>query len=49
MSPKQALAFVKKGKEIFFAAEAIGESPDVLVCKLVDLSPLLALGKSRRR
>jgi endonuclease-3 len=69
MSPKQALAFVKKhgvvlqaargpipslaeaaagerirgswwghpkSPEIFFAAEAIGESPDVLVCKLVE-------------
>jgi hypothetical protein len=69
MSPKQALAFVKKhgvvlqaargpvpslaeavagerirgswwghlkGKDIFLAAEAISESPDVLVCKLVE-------------
>ena len=69
MSPKQALAFVKKhgvvlqaargpvpslaeavagepirgswwghpkGQAIFLAAEAIGESPDVLVCKLVE-------------
>jgi hypothetical protein len=25
-----------QGKEIFHAAEAVGESPDVLVCKLID-------------
>jgi hypothetical protein len=25
-----------KGKEIFHATEAVGESPDVLVCKLID-------------